>query len=98
MLLSKKTSIKVSREYANLIGHMCYAASKLWNVCNYERQHYKETGMEQYPDWYYQKKAHKEDLWYKQLPFPQLVSYFRKTFEKFPAGDPLQVFHDRSYG
>ena len=53
MLLSKKTSIKVSWEYANLIGHMCYAASKLWNVCNYERQHYKETGMEQYPDWYY---------------------------------------------
>ena len=52
MLLSKKTSIKVSWEYANLIGHMCYAASKLWNVCNYERQHYKETGMEQYPDWY----------------------------------------------
>ena len=41
---------------------------KLWNVCNYERQHYKETGMEQYPDWYYQKKAHKKDLWYKQLP------------------------------
>ena len=36
MLLSKKTSIKVSREYANLIGHMCYAASKLWNVCDYE--------------------------------------------------------------
>ena len=70
MLLSKKTSIKVSREYANLIGHMCYAASKLWNVCNYERQHYKETGIEQHPDWYYQKKAHKEDLWYKQLPSP----------------------------
>ena len=50
MLLSKKTSIKVSQEYANVIGHMCYAASKLWNVCNYERQHYKETGIEQYPD------------------------------------------------
>ena len=33
-----------------------------------------------------------------QLPFPKLVSYFRKTFEKFPAGYPLQVFHDRSYG
>ena len=52
MLLSKKTSIKISCEYANLIGHMCYAASKLWNVCNYERQHYKETGLVQYPDWY----------------------------------------------
>ena len=21
-----------------------------------------------YPDWYYQKKAHKNDLWYKHLP------------------------------
>ncbi|MZT02632.1 IS200/IS605 family transposase [Blautia wexlerae] len=67
---------------------MCYAASKLWNVCNYERQHYKETGMEQYPDWYYQKKAHKEDLWYKQLP-SQTVKYLkgisgRKLFERFP--------------
>ena len=47
---------------------MCYAASKLWNVCNYERHHYKELGLEKYPDWYYQKKAHKENLWYKQLP------------------------------
>ena len=51
MLLSKKTSIKVSQEYANVIGHMCYAASKLWNVCNYERQHYKEMGMEVYWIW-----------------------------------------------
>ncbi len=68
MLLSHKTSIKVCPEYSNIIGHMCYAASKLWNVCNYERHHYKELGLEKYPDWYYQKKAHKGDLWYKQLP------------------------------
>ena len=38
---------------------MCDAASKLWN---YERQYCKETGIEQYPDLYYQKKTHKEDL------------------------------------
>ena len=44
MLLSHKTSIKISQEYSNIIGHMCYAASKLWNVCNYERRHYKELG------------------------------------------------------
>ena len=25
---------------------MCYAASKLWNVCNYERRRYKELGLE----------------------------------------------------
>lgn len=69
MLLSHKTTIKVSHEYSNIIGHMCYAACKLWNVCNYERLHYKELSLSvDYPDWYYQKKAHKSDLWYKQLP------------------------------
>ena len=67
MLLSHKTSIKISQEYSNIIGHMCYVASKLWNICNYERRHYKELGLEKYPDWYYQKKAHKGNLWYKQL-------------------------------
>ena len=92
MLLSKKTSIKVSREYANLIGHMCYAASKLWNVCNYERQHYKETGIEQHPDWYYQKKAHKEELVdiigerLSQLPVKQLGKIRTADRE-----DPLQI-------
>ena len=68
MLLSHRTSVKIRPEYSNIIGHMCYAASKLWNICNYERRHYKELGLEKYPDWYYQKKAHKGNLWYKQLP------------------------------
>ncbi len=27
MLLSHKASIKISQEYSNIIGHMCYAAS-----------------------------------------------------------------------
>ena len=68
MLLSHRTSVNIRPEYSNIIGHMCYAASKLWNICNYERRHYKELGLEKYPDWYYQKKAHKGNLWYKQLP------------------------------
>ena len=38
MLLSHKASIKISQEYSNIIGHMCYAASKLWNICNYEQR------------------------------------------------------------
>ena len=59
MLLSHRTSVKIRPEYSNIIGHMCYAASKLWNICNYERHHYKELGLEKYPDWYYQKKTHK---------------------------------------
>ena len=68
MLLSHRTSVKIRPEYSNIIGHMCYAASKLWNICNYERHHYKELGLAKYPDWYYQKKAHKGNLWYRQLP------------------------------
>ncbi|MCR5421035.1 MAG: transposase [Lachnospiraceae bacterium] len=47
---------------------MCYAAYKLWNVCNYERLHYKELKLAEYPDWYYQKKIHKDELWARQLP------------------------------
>lgn len=69
MLLSLKSTIKVNKDHSNIIGHMCYAAYKLWNVCNYERLHYKELDLPAgYPDWYYQKKAHKDDMWFKQLP------------------------------
>ena len=62
MLLSHKTSVKLNENYSNIIGHMCYAAYKLWNVCNYERIHYTELGLDTYPDWYCQKKSHKNDL------------------------------------
>ncbi len=41
---------------------MCYAAFKLWNVCNYERLHYKELNLSTYPNWYYQKKVHKQEF------------------------------------
>ena len=68
MLLSHRTEISLNNDYSNIIGHMCYAAYKLWNVGNYERMNYKELGLSEYPDWYYQKKCHKDDLWYKQLP------------------------------
>lgn len=68
MLLSQKTTIQLNNTYSNIVGHMCYAAYKLWNVCNYERINYVTLKLTEYPDWYYQKKAHKDDLWYKNLP------------------------------
>lgn len=69
MRLSSKTVCRINESYANIIGHMCYAAFKLWNVCNYERIHYKELNLPvPYPNWYYQKSAHKDDIWYKSLP------------------------------
>lgn len=68
MLLSHETAISLDKASENIIGHMCYAASKLWNVCNYERNNYKELGLLKYPDWYYQKSVHKDNMWYKSLP------------------------------
>ena len=68
MLLSHETTIILSKNYANIVGHMCYAAYKLWNVCNYERNNYKELGFDKYPDWYYQKSHHKDTIWFKSLP------------------------------
>ena len=68
MLLSHETVIRTNSTSANIIGHMCYAASKLWNVCNYERNNYRELGLQKYPDWYYQKAVHKDNIWYKTLP------------------------------
>jgi putative transposase len=67
MLLSHETAVRLTSEQSNIIGHMCYAARKLWNVCNYERRNYKKLGLPEYPDWFYQKSAHKDDLWYKNL-------------------------------
>ncbi|MDO4488290.1 MAG: transposase [Eubacteriales bacterium] len=68
MLLSRETGIQLNKEQSNILGHMCYAASKLWNECNYERRNYKELGLAEYPDWYFQKKAHKDSMWYRSLP------------------------------
>ena len=69
MLLSHKTTVKLNNNESNIVGHMCYAAYKLWNVCNYERLHHESLDLPvDYPDWYYQKKAHKDELWFKQLP------------------------------
>lgn len=68
MRLSKKTVVSVNESESNIIGHMTYAARKLWNVCNYERHNYKALDLEQAPSWYSQKKNHKDDLWFKSLP------------------------------
>ena len=68
MLLSKETTVRLTDEQANILGHMNYAAVKLWNICNYERRNYNELGLNKYPDWYYQKSVHKNDIWFKSLP------------------------------
>lgn len=68
MYRAKEIYIDISEKAENIIAHECYAASKLWNVCNYEKRNYKELGFEKYPNWYDQKKRLKDNIWYKSLP------------------------------
>ena len=66
--LTKKYNVKVNNTQAIILGCFGVAAAKLWNVANYEKKNYKELGMDTFPDWYYQKKALKDNFWYKNLP------------------------------
>jgi putative transposase len=61
-------TISITDDQSNIIAHMNYAAYKLWNVCNYEKRNYKALGLTDFPNWYYQKKKHKSNMWYKSLP------------------------------
>ena len=78
MLLSHKTMIRLNAEESNIVGHMCYAAYKLWNICNYERLHYKELELDKYPDWYYQKSHHKDNIWVSQDISTRKLRVFRQ--------------------
>lgn len=68
MLLARKLQVEVTEEQHCYFSHMSYAASKLWNICNYEKYNWKELGLEEFPNWYYQKKKWKNNFWYKMLP------------------------------
>ena len=68
MKLTKETKIKLNERESNILGHLCYAAYKHWNNLNYERLNYQELLFEKMPDWYEQKKAHKDDFFARLLP------------------------------
>lgn len=68
MLLVRKEVLRPNAQQKLILGAMGYAATKLWNIGNYEKRNYKELGMEKFPDWYDQKKRLKENFFYKNLP------------------------------
>ena len=68
MLLSRKEMYKPTKEEQIIFGHMGYAASKLWNIANYEKRNYKSLCINSFPDWYDQKKRLKDNFFYKNLP------------------------------
>lgn len=68
MKLAKSCVLIPSQEAALVLGHLTYAAWKLWNVANYERKNWVKESGAPYPNWYDQKKRLKEHFWYKNLP------------------------------
>ena len=60
---------------------MNYMAVKYWNTLNYERLHYRELGFESMPDWYEQKKTHKNDFFAMNLP-SQTAQEIAKQLDK----------------
>ena len=68
MLLTYQFELRVNETMSIILGHLSYAASKLYNVGNYERKEYKSLGFDIMPDWYDQKKRLKDNIWYKSLP------------------------------
>ena len=68
MKLAKSCVINATGDVSLVLGHLAYAAWKLWNVANYERKNWnKESGIS-YPNWYDQKKRLKDQFWYNNLP------------------------------
>ena len=87
MLLARKTTVRISDSYSLIISRMGLASYKLWNTLNYERRHYKELNLPvEYPNWYYQKKVHKDNPWARQMPshsFQELCKLMDKSWKAF---------------
>ena len=81
-----REEIYVPTEEESLIfGLMGYAAYKLWNVANYERRNWRELGLEEYPDWYDQKKRLKTNFFYKNLPSQSAQRTLKKLDESWES-------------
>ena len=88
--LVRKEIVIPTEEQALVLSHMSYAAAKLWNIANYERKHWKELGLEVYPDWYDQKKRLKTHLFYKNLPSQTAQRVLKKLDESWASFFALQ--------
>lgn len=86
MLMTKKIVYKPKNHELIVLNLFSYAASKLWNVANYEKHNYKELGFDTFPDWYDQKKRLKDNYWYKNLPSQtsqDVLDVLQKSWKSF---------------
>ena len=68
MKLAENFIFKTNNSEEIILGHLTYAAARLYNIGNYQRHNWTEDSGEDYPDWYKQKKELKNEFWYKNLP------------------------------
>ncbi len=94
MLLTKKFILKPTRTQCIILGHFTYAASKLFNVGNYERKEYKNLGFDKEPDWYEQKKRLKDNIWYKSLPSQTAQDVLKNLDESWKSYHTLKYKFD----
>lgn len=90
MLLTYQFELNVDEKTSVILGHLCYAASKLFNVGNYERKEFRSLGFEKMPDWYDQKKRLKDSFWYKSLPSQTSQDVLARLDESWKS---YQVLH-----
>lgn len=86
MLLTKKINYKPKNNELIVLNLLSYAASKLWNVANYEKHNYKKLGFDTFPNWYDQKKRLKDNYWYKNLPSQtsqDILNVLQKSWKSF---------------
>lgn len=82
--------IKPSKTQSVILSCLTYAASKLWNVANYERRNWDKESGETYPNWYVQKKKLKEHFWYKNLPSQSAQEVLKQLSEAWDSFYTLQ--------
>jgi len=73
-----------------ILDCLTYAASKLWNVANYERKRWTKESRVPYPDWYDQKKMLKDNFWYKNLPSQSAQELLKQLHEAWKSFYKLQ--------
>ena len=91
MLLTKKFVFKTNNTEAIILGHLTYAASKLFNVANYERHEYKNLKLEKEPTWFEQKKNLKNNIWYKNLPSQTAQDVLKTLDESWKSYHVLKI-------
>lgn len=72
-----------------VLSSLTYAASKIWNIANYERKNWQPK-MGAYPDWYEQKKRLKEEFWYKNLPSQSAQEVLKQLEEAWKSYKELK--------